>query len=94
MGLKIPSEGAFRGDGQREVFVRDFLVENDMDTRPSLALFKNSYIHITLILGMESDVMDEAREITEEHTFHRTVFLGTSYIQKKVTNALMGDDDV
>tara|TARA_B100000003_G_C10920764_1_gene367150 strand:+ start:307 stop:939 length:633 start_codon:yes stop_codon:yes gene_type:complete len=92
--LRIPSEGAFRGNGQREVFVRDFVVENDVDTRPSLALFKNSYIHITLILGMESDVMDEAREIQEEHTFHRTVFLGTSYIQNKVTNALMGDDDV
>ncbi len=92
--LKLPSQGAFRGNGQRDVYVQDFIVSTDVDTRPSLSLFKDSYVHITLILGMESDVMDEAREITEDHTFHRTVFLGTPYIQKKITNAMTGDDDV
>jgi hypothetical protein len=42
---------------------------------------------------MEMDVMDEARAIKEEHTFRRSVFLGTPYIQKKLTNSSIVDDD-
>ena len=41
---------------------------------------------------MESDVMDEADEVKEEHVYHRTVFLGTSYIQKKITNAMESEN--
>ena len=55
-------------------------------------LFKNSFVHLTLTLAMESDVMDEADEVKEEHVYHRTVFLGTSYIQKKITNAMESEN--
>jgi hypothetical protein len=42
---------------------------------------------------MKSDVMDEVtQDIIEEHTYHRTVFLGTAYIQTKVTNAMSEDN--
>lgn len=92
--LKLPTEGAFRGGSHRNVFIKDFIVDTDVDTRPSLSLFKKSFVHVTLILGMESDVMDEAREVSEEHTFHRTIFLGTPYIQKKITSSMSEDDDV
>ena len=38
--------------------------------------------------------MDEiSQPVKELHTYHRTVFLGTAYIQSKITNA-MGDDNV
>ena len=36
--------------------------------------------------------MDEADEVKEEHVYHRTVFLGTSYIQKKITNAMESEN--
>ena len=59
----------------------------------TLSVFKNSYIHLTLNLAMKSDVMDEVtQDIIEEHTYHRTVFLGTAYIQAKVTNAMDEDN--
>ena len=57
--------------------------------------FKNSFLDITLVLAMESDVMDDAfQPIKEQHIYHRTAFLGTSYIQTKVTNALGISPDV
>ena len=38
---------------------------------------------------METDVMNDSfQSIKEEQVYHRTVFMGTSYIQTKVTNAL------
>ena len=80
--LKFPNEGVFRGNGQRSLFVKDFIVEEESDSRPTLAAFKESFLHLTLILAMQSDVMDEGREIEEEHTYHKAVFLGTSYILK------------
>lgn len=92
--LTFPSEGAFRGDNQRTVYVDDFLVNYEIEGSSSLSLFKNSYVHLTLVLAMESDVMDESfRPVKELHTYHRTVFLGTAYIQTKITNA-MGADNV
>lgn len=92
--LSFPSEGVFRGANQRNVYVDDFLVNYENQVNPSLSLFKNSYIHITLILAMETDVMDEiSQPVRELHTYHRTVFLGTAYIQSKITNA-MGEDNV
>ena len=39
--------------------------------------------------------MDDAfQPIKEQHIYHRTAFLGTSYIQTKVTNALGINPDV
>lgn len=91
--LNFPSEGAFRGNGQRELYVKDFSVEYETAGSSSLSLFKNSYVHLTLNLGLDSDVMDEVmREIKEEHIYHRTVFLASTYINNKVTNALGQDD--
>ena len=90
--LKFPSEGVFRGNGQREVFIEDFVVEYGNSINPGLSLFKNSFVHLTLTLAMESDVMDEVDDVKEEHVYHRTVFLGTSYIQKKITNAMSADN--
>jgi len=91
--LNFPSEGAFRGRSRREIYVDDFVVQYETAGGPSLAVFKNSYIHLTLNLAMKSDVMDEVtQDIIEEHTYHRTVFLGTAYIQTKVTNAMADDN--
>jgi hypothetical protein len=92
--LSFPSEGAFRGNNQRTVYVDDFLVNYEIEGSSSLSLFKNSYVHLTLVLAMETDVMDESfQPVKELHTYHRTVFLGTAYIQTKITNA-MGVDNV
>ena len=87
--LKFPSEGAFRGPNTRTIYVDDFVI--NQNTQPGLgsSTFKNSYLDITLVLAMESDVMDESfQPVKEQHVYHRTVFLGTSYIQTKVTNAM------
>ena len=91
--LNFPIEGVFRGRGRREIYVDDFVVQYETAGSPSLSVFKNSYIHLTLNLAMKSDVMDEVtQDIIEEHTYHRTVFLGTAYIQTKVTNAMNEDN--
>ena len=91
--LNFPIEGVFRGRGRREIYVDDFVVQYETAGSPSLSVFKNSYIHLTLNLAMKSDVMDEVtQDIIEEHTYHRTVFLGTAYIQTKVTNAMDEDN--
>ena len=55
--------------------------------------FKRSFMHLELILTMESDVMDEAGTVEEDHYFHRTLFLGTAYIQTKITNSMGGGVD-
>ena len=91
--LNFPIEGVFRGRGRREIYVDDLVVQYETVGSPSLSVFKNSYIHLTLNLAMKSDVMDEVtQDIIEEHTYHRTVFLGTAYIQTKVTNAMSEDN--
>lgn len=91
--LNFPIEGVFRGRGRREIYVDDFVVQYETAGSTRLSVFKNSYIHLTLNLGMKSDVMDEVtQDIIEEHTYHRTVFLGTAYIQTKVTNAMSQDN--
>ena len=91
--LNFPSEGVLRGRGRRGIYVDDFVVQYETAGSPSLSVFKNSYIHLTLNLAMKSDVMDEVtQDIIEEHTYHRTVFLGTAYIQTKVTNAMSEDN--
>ena len=92
--LDFPSQGVFRGPNTRNVFVDDFIVEFDLDGGPGLTLFKNSFIKLTLVLAMESDVMDETFQPTrEEHVYYRKVFLGTPYIQTKMTNAMGGNSE-
>ena len=92
--LDFPRQGVFRGPNTRNVFVDDFIVEFDLDGGPGLTLFKNSFIKLTLVLAMESDVMDETFQPTrEEHVYYRKVFLGTPYIQTKMTNAMGGNSD-
>ena len=92
--LDFPRQGVFRGPNTRNVFVDDFIVEFDLDGGPGLTLFKNSFIKLTLVLAMESDVMDETFQPTrEEHVYYRKVFLGTPYIQTKMTNAMGGNGD-
>ena len=86
--LEFPSEGVFRGPNTRTVSVRDFVIEYDNQPAGS-STFKNSYLELTLVLLMESEIMDEVLQpIEEEHVYHRTAFLGTSYIQTKITNAM------
>ena len=90
--LDFPRQGVFRGPNTRNVFVDDFIVEFDLDGGPGLTLFKNSFIKLTLVLAMESDVMDETFQPTrEEQIYYRKVFLGTPYIQTKMTNAMGGN---
>ncbi len=89
--LKFPRQGVFRGPKTRNVYVDDFIVEFDSDGGPGLTLFKNSFIKLTLILSMESDVMDETFQATkEQQIYYRKIFLGTPYIQTKMTNAMNG----
>ena len=92
--LNFPSEGVFRGSNTRSVYVDDFIAEFDNDGGPGLSQFNNSFIELTLILGMDSDVMDENLQATsEEHIFYRKIFLGTPYIQNKMTNNMGGSDN-
>ena len=92
--LSFPNEGVFRGSKTRSVYVDDFIAEFDMDGGPGLTQFKNSFIKLTLILSMDSDVMDENLQATsEEHIFYRKIFLGTPYIQNKMTNNIGGSDN-
>ena len=92
--LDFPRQGVFRGPNTRNVFVDDFIVEFDLDGGPGLTLFKNSFIKLTLVLAMESDVMDETFQPTrEEQIYYRKVFLGTPYIQTKMTNAMGGNSN-
>ena len=91
--LTFPSKGVFRGENQRTVYVDDFLANYETQGSPSLSLFKNSYIHLTLTLAMETDVMDEfSQPVKELHTYNRNVFLGTAYRQSKITNAMGADN--
>ena len=93
--LDFPSEGVFRGPNQRTVYVDDFVVEYDNQPGLGSSVFKRSFLELTLILAMESDVMDDSfQPIKEQHIYHRTVFMGTSYIQTKVTNAMGVNPDV
>ena len=91
--LKFPSRGIYRSNQQRQIYVKDFRVTNEPDNRPGLAEFKESFLHVELTLTMVSDVMDEANAVEEDHYFYRSIFLGTAYIQKKVTNSVSGDDE-
>ena len=41
--LKLPNFGAYRSNGQRSVWVKDFVVNAEAGSRPGLTVFKQSY---------------------------------------------------
>ena len=84
--LKLPNFGAYRNDGQRNVWVKDFAVNAEAGSRPGLTVFKQSYLHIELTVAMDQDVFINGQTTTEDHYFHRGVFMSHSYIMKKLTN--------
>ena len=84
--LKLPNFGAYRDSGQRSVWVKDFVVTSEPSSKPGLAVFKQSYLHLELTLAMDQDVFINGQTTTEDHYFHRGVFLSHSYIMKKLTN--------
>ena len=91
--LEFPNRGVFRDNGQRTLYLKDFTANYEPSSHPGMTEFKQSFMHLELILSMESDVMDEAGAVEEDHYFHRTLFLGTAYIQTKITNSMGGGDD-
>ena len=84
--LKFPNFGAFRSNGQRSIWIKDFVVNNEPSSRPGLTAFKQSYLHLELTLSMDQDVFTNGQTTSEDHYFHRGVFLGQSFIMKKLTN--------
>ena len=84
--LKLPNFGAYRSDGQRNVWVKDFVVNAEAGSRPGLTVFKQSYLHLELTVAMDQDVFINGQTTTEDHYFHRGVFMSHSYIMKKLTN--------
>ena len=84
--LKLPNFGAYRSNGQRNVWVKDFVVTAEAGSRPGLTVFKQSYLHLELTVAMDQDVFINGQTTTEDHYFHRGVFMSHSYIMKKLTN--------
>ena len=84
--LKLPNFGAYRSDGQRSVWVKDFVVNAEAGSRPGLTVFKQYYLHLELTVAMDQDVFINGQTTTEDHYFHRGVFMSHSYIMKKLTN--------
>jgi hypothetical protein len=84
--LKLPNFGAYRDNGQRSVWVKDFVVTSEPSSKPGLVVFKQSYLHLELTLAMDQDVFINGQNTTEDHYFHRGVFMSHSYIMKKLTN--------
>ena len=84
--LKLPSFGAYRNDGQRNVWVKDFVVTAEPGSNPGLTMFKQSYLHLELTLAMDQDVFINGQTTSEDHYFHRGVFLSYPFIMKKLTN--------
>ena len=84
--LKLPNFGAYRNNGQRSVWVKDFVITSEPSSNPGLVVFKQSYLHLELTLAMDQDVFINGQTTTEDHYFHRGVFMSHSYIMKKLTN--------
>ena len=87
--LEFPNQGVFRDNGNRTLFIKDFTAEYEPSNRPGFEEFKQSFLHLQLTLSITSDVRDEAGTTEEDHFFHRSLFLGTSYIQQKITNSTL-----
>ena len=84
--LKLPNFGVYRNDGQRNVWIKDFIVSNEPSSRPGLTAFKQSYLHLELTIALDQDVFTNGQSTSENHYFHRGVFMGQSFIMKKLTN--------
>ena len=84
--LKLPNYGAYIDDGQRNVWVKDFVVTTEPSSKPGLTVFKQSYLHLELTIALDQDVFINGQNTTEDHYFHRGVFMSHSYIMKKLTN--------
>ena len=84
--LMLPNFGAYRDDGQRNVWVKDFVVTTEPSSKPGLTVFKQSYLHLELTIALDQDVFINGQNTTEDHYFHRGVFMSHSYIMKKLTN--------
>ena len=84
--LMLPNFGAYRSSGQRNELVKDFVVTSEPSSRPGLTAFKQSYLHLELTIAMDQDVFTNGQNTSEDHYFHRGVFLGQSFIMKKLTN--------
>tara|TARA_B110000263_G_scaffold177970_1_gene155699 strand:- start:1136 stop:1756 length:621 start_codon:yes stop_codon:yes gene_type:complete len=84
--LQLPSFGAYRDSGQRTVWVKDFVVTSEPSSKPGLVVFKQSYLHLELTLAMDQDIFINGQTTTEDHYFHRGVFMSHAYIMKKLTN--------
>ena len=84
--LMLPNFGAYRDDGQRNVWVKDFVVTTEPSSKPGLTVFKQSYLHLELTITLDQDVFINGQNTTEDHYFHRGVFMSHSYIMKKLTN--------
>ena len=84
--LKLPNFGAYRSDGQRNIWVKDFVVTSEPSSNPGLTVFKQSYLHLELTIALDQDVFINGQNTTEDHYFHRGVFMSHSYIMKKLTN--------
>ena len=84
--LKLPNFGSYRSDGQRNIWVKDFVVTSEPSSNPGLTVFKQSYLHLELTIALDQDVFINGQNTTEDHYFHRGVFMSHSYIMKKLTN--------
>jgi hypothetical protein len=84
--LKLPSFGAYRDNGQRSVWVKDFVITSEPSSNPGLAVFKQSYLNLELTLTMDQNVFINGQTTTEDHYFHRGVFMSQSYIMRRLTN--------
>ena len=84
--LKLPNFGAYRNDGQRNIWVKDFVVTSEPSSKPGLTVFKQSYLHLELTIALDQDIFINGQNTTEDHYFHRGVFMSHSYIMKKLTN--------
>ena len=49
-------------------------------------MFKQSYLHLELTVAMDQDVFINGQTTSEDHYFHRGVFLSYPFIMKKLTN--------
>ena len=84
--LRLPNYGAYRDNGQRDVRIKDFIVTTQSEASPGLTSFKESFLNVELILSLDQDVFVNEQSTTEDHYFKRGVFLGQSFIMKKLTN--------
>ena len=62
------------------------MVTTEPSSKPGLTVFKQSYLHLELTIALDQDIFINGQNTTEDHYFHRGVFMSHSYIMKKLTN--------